>query len=313
MELRARKILILLAGLAVLSIQPLGAAEDDSGPAYTSGGADTCSKCHDEDSDFPVAGIFRTKHATVTDGRSPFGQQQCESCHGPGAAHAGRVRRGQERPGMINFGGDAETPVAEQNAICSGCHQSHIGVDWDGGMHDSADVACADCHSVHMARDPVADTALQPQVCFECHRSQKADSLKFSTHPVRFGKMACTDCHDPHGSTAESDLRRDTVNDTCYDCHAEKRGPFLWEHAPVAEDCSLCHKSHGSNHPALLTRRAPLLCQQCHSQADHPSVARTSDGLPPMGQSSFLGANSCGNCHSQVHGSNHPSGAGLSR
>jgi DmsE family decaheme c-type cytochrome len=214
---------------------------------------------------------------------------------------------------MINFGSDAETPVAEQNAICADCHQSQLGVGWHGGMHESADVSCSDCHSVHMAKDPVLDTAQQPQVCFECHRSQKADSLKFSAHPVRFGKMACTDCHVPHGSTSESDLRRNTLNDTCYDCHAEKRGPFLWEHAPVAEDCSLCHRSHGSNHPALLTRRAPLLCQQCHSQADHPSIAHTSAGLPPQGQSSFLGANSCANCHSQVHGSNHPSGAGRTR
>ena len=311
--IRVRDILILLMGLTVLSSQPLLAAEDKAEPGYSKAGADTCLRCHDESSEFPVVGIFRTKHAIASDERSPFGQLQCESCHGPGKAHTGRVRRGKERPDMLNFGSEANTPVPEQNAMCEGCHQSQIGANWHGGMHESADLSCADCHSVHTEKDPVFDTAMQPQVCFECHRSQKTDSLRFSSHPIRFGKMACTDCHNPHGTVAESDLRRDTLNDTCYECHTEKRGPFLWEHAPVSEDCSLCHEVHGSNHPSLLTRRAPLLCQQCHSQAGHPSIAHTSSGLPSQGQSSYLGVNSCANCHSQVHGSNHPSGGRLTR
>lgn len=309
---RATEILILLLGLTVLS-QPLAAAEDDPEPAYSKAGADTCLRCHDEDSDLPAVGIFRTRHAVAADQHSPFGQLQCESCHGPGGEHAGRVPRGQERPEVIEFGSHEETPVAQQNTVCEGCHKTQLGSEWHGGMHESAELSCADCHTIHTAKDPVFDTALQPQVCFDCHRSKKADSLKFSSHPIRFGKMACTACHDPHGTAAESDLRRDNLNDTCYQCHTEKRGPFLWEHAPVTEDCSLCHKVHGSNHPSLLTRRAPLLCQQCHSSAGHPSIAHTSSGLPPQGQSSFLGAQSCVNCHSQVHGSNHPSGERLTR
>jgi DmsE family decaheme c-type cytochrome len=70
-------------------------------------------------------------------------------------------------------------------------------------------------------------------------------------------------------------LSKPTVNQTCYSCHAEKRGPVLWEHAPVAEDCALCHSPHGSVRQALLVKTPPLLCQQCHSAAGHPSVART--------------------------------------
>ena len=108
-------------------------------------------------------------------------------------------------------------------------------------------------------------------------------------------------------------LTRPTLNQTCYTCHAEKRGPFLWEHAPVAEDCSNCHTPHGSVNPALLLSRPPLLCQQCHSQADHPSMAATGAGLARGQASSFLLAGSCTNCHSQVHGSNAPSGADLNR
>ena len=111
-------------------------------------------------------------------------------------------------------------------------------------------------------------------------------------------------------------LNKPTVNQTCFSCHAEKRGPLLWEHAPVAEDCTLCHSSHGSVRQALLTKTPPLLCQQCHSVAGHPSV-RTHRCRPARRQrrsgSVFLLAGSCTNCHSQVHGSNHPAGAKLMR
>jgi hypothetical protein len=63
----------------------------------------------------------------------------------------------------------------------------------------------------------------------------------------------------------------------------------------------------------MLTQRAPLLCQQCHSQAGHPSLPATSNSLPGRSPSTYLLGSSCLNCHSQVHGSNHPSGSKLSR
>ena len=110
-------------------------------------------------------------------------------------------------------------------------------------------------------------------------------------------------------------LVKPTVNQTCFTCHAEKRGPFLWEHAPAAEDCTLCHTPHGSVYGTLLKRNPPLLCQQCHTVSGHPAVARTGAALPggSAGASGFLLAGSCTNCHSQVHGSNHPSGVKLMR
>jgi DmsE family decaheme c-type cytochrome len=132
---------------------------------------------------------------------------------------------------------------------------------------------------------------------------------------VLAGKMSCSDCHSPHGSSAQAMLAKPTLNQTCYSCHADKRGPLLWEHAPVTEDCSLCHTPHGSVRSALLEKTPPLLCQQCHTAAGHPSVARTSSGLPggTAGGTVFTVAGSCTNCHTQVHGSNHPSGAKLMR
>ena len=136
--------------------------------------------------------------------------------------------------------------------------------------------------------------------------------MKAFGHPIMQGKMDCTGCHSPHGDDTEG-FQQLTANDTCYQCHAEKRGPYLWEHAPVSEDCGLCHNPHGSTQPGMLTKRAPLLCQSCHSQNGHPSVAFDTSGLPDGMPNQFLLGQSCLNCHTQVHGSNHPSGSKLMR
>jgi len=70
--------------------------------------------------------------------------------------------------------------------------------------------------------------------------------------PLPEGAMSCDDCHNPHGSLTSPLLKTNTVNETCYQCHAEKRGPFLFEHAPVRESCLNCHTPHGSNQATLL-------------------------------------------------------------
>lgn len=299
-----------VAGSAVL------AQEDDQEellPGYTRSGADTCLACHGDEDSAHVLAIFDSPHAVVGDKRSPFGGNQCEACHGPGGDHAARVRFGQERPPIPAFGENSLWPKERENQICRDCHREQGHRSWDGGTHQRQDVACADCHTVHSRQDPVTVTATQPDVCLDCHARERAAVNRAYSHPIRHGEMACTDCHEPHGSPSEAMLSSPTVNQNCYGCHAEMRGPFLWEHAPVTEDCTLCHETHGSNNPALLTRRAPLLCQQCHSRLGHPSIGRTADDLSSDIRSAFQVSGSCMNCHSQVHGSNHPSGASLNR
>lgn len=303
----------LLLGVVFASVTGAQTTEaPESEVPYSRKGADTCLACHDDQLSLA---IFRTKHAVPSDPRSPFGhgQLQCEACHGPGGAHSPRLRRGQERPPVIEFGSHEETEIGIQNEICLGCHNADVGFGWHGGPHDNDEVACADCHVSHASRDAVMQTSTQPEVCYDCHQLQRSETLKAFSHPFFEGKMDCGGCHSPHGATAESQLVRQTLNDTCYQCHAEKRGPYVWEHAPVTEDCALCHAPHGSNHPGMLTSRAPLLCQSCHSQFGHPSIAYDADGLPTGTPSQFLLGQSCMNCHEKVHGSNHPSGSKLMR
>lgn len=311
---RISQIAIPLCACLLLSSAGLAQSSDDGDAdvPYSRKGADSCFACHDDQA---VLAVFRSKHAVPGDPDSPFGhgQLQCEACHGPGGDHAARVRRGAERPPVVIFGSGSVTPIPEQNSYCVDCHQDDTGFAWHGSGHDDNTVACADCHVSHTDSDPVLTTATQAEVCFDCHQQQRTESLKPYAHPMRQGQMDCGGCHSPHGDSADQLMARQTVNETCHDCHAEVRGPYLWEHAPVVEDCTNCHNPHGSNHPGMLSQRAPLLCQSCHSQAGHPSVAQDERGLPAAAASQFLLGQSCLNCHSQVHGSNHPSGSKLMR
>lgn len=295
------------------------------GAEYAEGGVRACLECHDETEAEPVLGILQTPHGLQGDSRTPLAQPYgCQVCHGPSAAHVKEPAEGAARaPVPIDFESDSETPVEIRNQVCLSCHQGGLQMNWAGSPHESHQVACTSCHQVHAQEDPMLAVHLRPETwrregqmetCFQCHPQQRAQMHRLSSHPIKEGKVRCSDCHNPHGSVAEHQLAGMTLNQTCYQCHAEKRGPFLWEHAPVREDCGLCHEPHGSNHRALLDRRTPWLCQQCHMAPFHPSTAYSGSFLPGGGSdgSKFLGKD-CLNCHVEIHGSNHPSGVRFTR
>ena len=141
-------------------------------------------------------------------------------------------------------------------------------------------------------------------LCLTCHRDKRATIRRSAHMPLREGSMSCADCHNPHGSAGEHQLRAASVNELCTTCHADKRGPFLWEHPPVRENCLNCHEPHGSNNDKVLAGKRPFLCQRCHIGTRHPSTLYDNPDLV----SNRLFNRSCTNCHSQIHGSNHPSG-----
>lgn len=273
-------------------------------------GAETCAECHSDHFDQ----IMDRKHGQAKDPRSPFAGRGCETCHGPGGSHL----INNDDP-MISFKGVTQSSTEVRNAMCQQCHQGELLTEWHTSLHSSDDVACVDCHEVHKP-DQVLERTTQADVCYTCHQAKRAQSFRAFRHPTREGKVICSDCHNPHGSQGPASLKQLSVNENCFTCHAEKRGPFLWEHAPVTEDCAICHQVHGSSHPAMLVRQGPLLCQSCHS-AGHPSfdgsghigALRDYDlSSDPRSGRMVVGQN-CTNCHSQVHGSNHPSGPALQR
>lgn len=315
--------LVRVASIALLALglvnAPSAWSADDAVKAvpakvsgYSKKGADTCLGCHDDDPS--LLGIFRNAHGSPTNARAPFGhgQLQCESCHGPGDLHA--KGKGKNRPKLISFGKGSVTPATVQNGACLTCHNGTAN-HWAMGAHADADVSCADCHSSHTKSDPMLMAATQAETCSTCHKPQHSAQLMPYRHPLAEGKMTCSSCHTPHGSNTPAQLVKNSVTETCTSCHSELRGPFVWEHQPVAEDCTTCHSPHGSVNLAMLKARGPFQCQQCHETAGHPSIAFGSNNLPGGTGTTkgYVLAGNCLNCHTQVHGSNHPSGAKLMR
>ncbi len=263
--------------------------------AATASLAQECVDCHAE-----VVNAFGTTPHGRSFAHGPDGKDAaCVSCHVGAAEHAAA---GGDPAKVAN---PAKQAGRAADASCLSCHQNTArSMFWDGSAHDVANVRCGDCHSVHglkpaRAAGPAVRTT--SDMCVSCHTSQRKHLNQRSTHPLREGKMSCASCHDPHGSPAAYALKSDSVNDLCYSCHENVRGPFLWEHAPVREDCLTCHTPHGSNHDKMLVARTVQICQNCHQQGRHQT-------LPGLPDSIWVANRSCTNCHSQVHGSNHPSG-----
>jgi DmsE family decaheme c-type cytochrome len=264
-----------------------------------------CLDCHKASADSPVHAIFKTTHGNLLGG----GANSCTACHGASESHD---RRGRKNPPDVSFGPRWTSPVADRNASCQGCHNNGDQLLWAGSAHQQDNLACNDCHTSHQ-QQVINNAQESQQQCLDCHSQVRAQLQLPSRHPIAEGKTSCMDCHNPHGGLGDAALHQVSLNDNCFSCHQDKRGPFLWEHPPAAEDCSLCHRPHGSVNDRLLTARGPALCQQCHAAAFHPSVPYGREGLPGGTANQNLLGKNCLNCHSQTHGSNHPSGARLTR
>jgi DmsE family decaheme c-type cytochrome len=261
-----------------------------------------CTRCHDQSEQKPILSIYKTRHGVKADERTP----SCQSCHGASEAHVKNAPNGSARPPVDAFGSRAKATSKDIEA-CVGCHSSGKRSHWTGSMHERADVLCTSCHQMHTHNDKVRDKTTQPEVCFACHKEQRAQYTRPSRHPIKEGKMACSDCHNPHGSAGPTLMLRDSVVATCYTCHMEKRGPFVRNHQPVQEDCSICHNPHGTTTPNLLKARPPFLCQQCHEPATHQGRnASLSGSTASPGQAANTLARGCLNCHTNIHGTNNP-------
>jgi DmsE family decaheme c-type cytochrome len=250
----------------------------------------------------PVFAIGKTRHGVIADKRTPT----CTSCHGESPTHINKPEGVDERPKPEKtFGRTSPTPIAERDGVCLTCHQNGPRTHWLTSMHAARDISCTSCHQVHTAHDKVRDKVSQPEVCFDCHKEQRTQIRRPSRHPITEGLVACSDCHNPHGTAGEKMLVRDNVNDTCYSCHMEKRGPFVRTHQPVQENCAICHNPHGSTLPNLLKTRPPFLCQECHEPTSHRGNI-ASITVSGFGTNQNTVARGCLNCHTNIHGTNNP-------
>lgn len=229
-------------------------------------GQAACAECH-EDTAKQMAGNV---HGRLADFELMGGTGGCEACHGGGSLHVGSGDPGK----ILKFG---ELLPEESAAVCAKCHSGGKLMEWTHGEHALADVACGDCHSLH-GGEKFALKQQEPELCYGCHQEQMAKANFPSHHPIKEGKMVCSDCHNPHGELQTEELARDL----CLECHARYQGPFVFEHAPVEEDCSICHDPHGSVADNLLLQNEPFLCLQCHESHFHTMRIGANPAATPL-------------------------------
>lgn len=252
-------------------------------------GSAVCQGCHEE-----LANEFAKSphHILEEGGRHNWKERACESCHGPGSAHA----EGADPKDIRN---PLKLMTIEAINTCLNCHRnqpSRVGV--VRGGHARNQVACMTCHSIHKPK-PAKATA----VCGSCHVAQLAQFQRPYRHRLQEGGVDCVDCHNPHGRLLTNALREVSANEPgCFRCHGDKRGPFSFEHAPMRlEGCSACHEPHGSANPRMLTRHeVRYQCLECHSNLFMGGLGGQPTAAHDLRSARFQ---NCTVCHVKIHGS----------
>lgn len=275
-------------------------------------GSSKCKECHEDEARFYEGSLHHR----------PFfeGAAGCESCHGPGSRHAETADKAQ----IVNKEDLQKIKAQDRSSFCLSCHFSNLLAKRDAffSQHARAEVSCWDCHedSLHHlaaggkpqprkaflpdAKEGIVNLFArnQNEYCFRCHETQRMEFALPFRHPLERGKMTCTDCHNPHGDPWRNQLVTHSVGNEadalCFRCHAEQRGPFVWQHQAVEEGCTKCHKPHGSPNRRLLTVSGNALCLQCHFETRFPAVGQTAHDFKLSRRAR------CFDCHIRPHGSN---------
>ena len=287
-----------LAGILALGAPGLRAGNPPPQTAPAQAGSinnEECAACHDD-----LAKAFdKNPHALLEKNPQYNLKNSCESCHGPGQAHA---EGSGDKTKIISFKGvDSRT----YNRQCLSCHRiSHGQSAYSGSVHAKASVNCSDCHRIHSAaRASRLLKEPEPALCLGCHVRQRSDFSKPYHHRVKEGAVRCADCHQPHSGLEKRQVRLSTLGDLpCVRCHAETQGPFVYEHAPTkVRGCMSCHEPHGSVNPKMLTRTTlRSLCLECHSRTAS-AVASQPPAIHNLRDPRYQ---NCTTCHVKIHGSN---------
>lgn len=289
----------LAAGLALVASAALAAGGNPlSGTQVPADakfvGQSACLECHTD-----VAAFYDGKaHSTA---KNSEGAEGCEACHGPGSLHVAGGGDGF----ILGKSAFAKLDQDQRVALCTQCH-SEQGAHWDGGPHDGALVGCAGCHSdvAHFSSSvrPLAQFRNPSEFCVQCHSEQVADFRLPFRHRALEGQVTCDDCHDPHRDT--DDAGWSGQNEVCLKCHTEMAGPFVFAHDGVTdEDCTACHRPHGSSNDKLLIQEGNGLCLSCHHEIAFSDAGNWSQGSTAH-RSLLANEARCYDCHLDVHGSN---------
>jgi DmsE family decaheme c-type cytochrome len=272
-------------------------------------GSSICRGCHSD----IWANFNRNPHyKSIASGKERAENTGCESCHGPGGDH---IDAGGGKATIKAF---SQLKAPQVLDACLRCHSETLSrSNIRRSVHTQEEVVCSNCHSVHKPQTPknlLAQT--QTGLCYSCHSQVRAQFSMPFKHRVNEGVVQCTDCHNPHGTSAPawSSATRPRMVDQaqaneepCLKCHTDKRGPFVYEHAATRVDgCESCHSPHGSMNARMLKRPTVFTtCLECHNgRAD---FGRANAGVLEQTPSHNMADpryQNCTTCHVRIHGSN---------
>ncbi|MFO1076278.1 MAG: cytochrome c3 family protein [Planctomycetota bacterium] len=300
--------------LAALATFAAHARTQDTAPLDRAGtrvAVAECARCHDKEH----ARLVRGTHAGVLQVAALPG---CETCHGPGGAHAAAS---DNDPALITM--PAQLPGDQQIQPCGRCHREQIrrhGGDPDGFR--AAGRVCTDCHSVHgRAHDAVApdvrlrsfaDAAAHAEragsaACIECHPLRER-SLHGGPHTALAAATAADGCEKCHGNgslhveqgNGRLVTRPDRATDgvaTCRQCHAAVDPvEFHWRgktkpYFSSGLTCTSCHTVHAADTGSADAHATNARCATCHAAALATMPGSTHQHL---GQLAGVG---CDRCH----------------
>jgi predicted CXXCH cytochrome family protein len=213
-----------------------------------------------------------------------------------------------------SYAGESKEYVG--SSTCAMCHEE-VGQRFTLTSHyqtiagDEEDLggSCESCHgpgSIHADTQDKKDIVRNsPDMCFNCHMGKRAQFQLQYHHPVPEERMACSDCHNLHGTGIETSdavsLQKQTDR-VCFKCHKEMKGPFVFEHDAMREGCQICHEPHGSVYDKLLVADQTNLCLRCHWE---PAFNTSSGTLGGVDHNYYIGrGEECVDHHRAPHGSN---------
>ena len=176
----------------------------------------------------------------------------CETCHGPGSAHA-------EDEASVSIVNPGKLASERASTICVQCHsrpQGHLGNDSPVDVANrmmSPGTSGNTFLTQFTSREDAAEKDFWPDgIHSKAHHQQGSDFIKTSKYRNDRHLVACYDCHDPHGEAEFAHQRTAALDSTkaCNQCHEKqtdmKKHVKETTKCTVAPDkiaCTSCHNT----------------------------------------------------------------------
>ena len=188
------------------SLASVLSAQDETAPLLRPGafvGEAECARCHAPQK----RKLVQNPHGKVLSLAELHG---CETCHGPGRAHADDD--GQDLA-LVTM--PPKLPSAQQEELCASCHRDHIaahGGDIEGLRY--AGKSCTDCHEIHRVVNPsaTATPAFRSRADAELRSEPAGSASCIACHPLRDALLA---------SGGHARLQASHAQDGCETCHGD--------------------------------------------------------------------------------------------